>query len=76
MTAEISTSPMDPDRLEHAQQHIENNIVAAKEGRKCVDGRYGPDQGTGFIARPGADFGYVMVLLALNRKYFYYQPRF
>lgn len=55
--------------LESARRHVENNLVAAVDGRECVDGRY--DQHSlesGFIARPGGDFGYVMGLLALRRE--------
>lgn len=45
------------------------NIVDTKEGRRCIDGRYSAGStDVGMIARPGADFGYVMVLLVLNRK--------
>src|SRR5258706_8219250 len=47
---------------------IKASIVPANRGTKCVDGRYLPDQGSGMIARPGADCGYVMALEAVNRK--------
>jgi hypothetical protein len=48
--------------------YVEKNIVTAREGRKCVDGRYTADTATGMLARPGGDCGYVMALLAINKK--------
>lgn len=51
--------------LEKAQTFVEANIAPAREGRRCIDGRYKTD--IGMIARPGADFGYAMVMLRLNR---------
>lgn len=54
--------------LEKTISYISRNIVNAREGRKCVDGRYLPTQGGGMIARPGGDCGYVMALLAVNKK--------
>lgn len=48
--------------------YVKRNTVVAQEGRKCVDGRYLPDQAKGMIARPGGDCGYVMALMAVNRK--------
>ncbi len=48
--------------------YVKRNIVTAQEGRKCVDGRYLPSQARGMIARPGGDCGYVMALMAVNRK--------
>lgn len=48
--------------------YIKASIIKVRPGRKCVDGRYLPDQGTGMIARPGADCGYVMALDAINIK--------
>lgn len=54
--------------LERTIAYIEQNIIHAHEGRKCVDGRYLPNQATGMIARPGGDCGYVMALLAVNKK--------
>lgn len=56
------------DRLDVFNKHIKKNTVKAMPGRKCVDGRYEPGQEEGRIARPGADFGYVMILLALNKE--------
>lgn len=50
------------------QAYVKASIVPAKEGRKCVDGRYLPEQATGMIARPGGDGGYVMALMAVNKK--------
>jgi hypothetical protein len=52
--------------VHQAHAHIVSNLTAAVAGRKCIDGRYPPD--TGQLARPGADFGYVEVLLALNTR--------
>lgn len=53
---------------EKIEAYINRSIVEAKVGRKCVDGRYLPDQATGMIARPGGDGGYVMALMAVSRK--------
>lgn len=50
------------------QGYIKASIIPAKPGRKCIDGRYLPEQATGMIARPGGDGGYVMALMAVNRK--------
>lgn len=47
---------------------VRQNTVTVAEGRKCVDGRYLPYQSRGAIARPGGDAGYVLALLALDRK--------
>lgn len=54
--------------FENTRDYILRNIVEARQGRKCVDGRYLPSQGTGMIARPGGDCGYVMALLAVNKS--------
>lgn len=54
--------------LEKTKAYVLGNIVTAHEGRKCVDGRYLPDQASGMIARPGGDCGYVMALLAVNKQ--------
>ncbi len=54
--------------LDKTRAYILRNIVTAREGRKCVDGRYLPTQASGMIARPGGDCGYVMALLAVNKK--------
>lgn len=61
----INTDPTTSE-IESIRSYAENNRVAAQEGRKCVDGRYSADQGTGMIARPGGDFGYVMALMAVS----------
>lgn len=53
---------------ETVEEYVNASTVLAKEGRKCVDGRYLPEQATGMIARPGGDGGYVMALMAVNRK--------
>ena len=42
--------------------------MSAQKGRKCVDGRYLPNQATGMLARPGGDCGYVMALMAVSKK--------
>lgn len=65
----VEQMPFEENRMEiqavqEAEKHIRNNIIQAKDGRKCVDGRY--NLGTGEIARAGGDMGYVEVLLALN----------
>src|SRR5690554_5965504 len=55
--------------VEEANRFITENTIPATKGRECVDGRY--DQHgveSGMIARPGADFGYIMGLLALRNK--------
>lgn len=48
--------------------YVQKNTVRAREGRKCVDGRYPPDTAKGMLARAGGDCGYVMALMAINRK--------
>jgi hypothetical protein len=61
--------PSEQQALSEAQTFVRGNIVPAKIGRVCVDGRYptdGPE--TGFLARAGGDFGYVMGLLALKNS--------
>jgi hypothetical protein len=54
--------------IEQVDNYVEKNVVPAQEGRKCVDGRYLPNQATGMIARPGGDCGYVMALMAVNKR--------
>src|SRR5918999_5790834 len=56
----------DHAELAAAARHARQNVVPVAAGRRCIDGRYEPGQGSGMIARPGADFGYVMALLAVN----------
>jgi hypothetical protein len=58
----------DQSELKQVREYVEMNIVAVREGRKCVDGRYLPTQASGMIARPGGDCGYVMALMAVNRE--------
>lgn len=48
--------------------YVKKNTVHAKEGRKCVDGRYTSSTAKGMIARAGGDCGYVMALMAINKK--------
>ncbi len=59
---------MVPTNLKDTLAYVEKNTVSAKDGRKCVDGRYPPDTASGMLARPGGDCGYVMALLAINKK--------
>lgn len=54
--------------LEKTREYVGKNVVKARDGRKCVDGRYLPTQSSGMLARPGGDCGYVMALLAVNKK--------
>lgn len=54
--------------LKKIQEYVSQNVVPASPGRKCVDGRYLPAQASGMIARPGGDMGYVMALLAVNKR--------
>ncbi len=54
--------------LAKIQEYASRNVVRASQGRKCVDGRYLPTQASGMIARPGGDMGYVMALLAVNKR--------
>jgi hypothetical protein len=54
--------------IQLTKDYVENNIVLAIKGRKCVDGRYLPHQASGMIARPGGDCGYVMALMAVSKK--------
>lgn len=58
----------DKINLSETIEYITKNIVPAGSGRKCVDGRYLPTQASGMIARPGGDCGYVMALLAVNKR--------
>lgn len=56
--------------LEQATSFVRRNVIPARVGRKCVDGRYQlATEDSGLIARPGGDAGYVEVLLALNKKF-------
>lgn len=55
-------------QIDQTIEYVTKSIVQARSGRKCVDGRYLPDQACGQIARPGGDSGYVMALMAVNRK--------
>lgn len=57
-----------PENVETTTAYVQKNTVLAREGRKCVDGRYPADTATGMLARPGGDCGYVMALLAINKK--------
>jgi hypothetical protein len=47
-------------------EFVNTNIIPAQPGRKCFSGRYSQEQNTGMIARPGADFGYIMAMLGYN----------
>lgn len=62
------------DYREHMNRQLVINYVSnpentspARPGRMCGDGRY--TETNGFFARFGADAGYVLGLLALNRKH-------
>lgn len=57
-----------PADIERTRAYVQKNTVLAKAGRKCVDGRYPPETASGMLARPGGDCGYVMALLAINKK--------
>lgn len=57
-----------PENVEATIAYVQKNTVLAREGRKCVDGRYPPETAAGMLARPGGDCGYVMALLAINKK--------
>lgn len=49
--------------------YVNKNKISAKSGVICVDGRYKKGEDTaGFLARPGANFRDIMVLLALNDR--------
>ena len=48
--------------------YVQKNTVRARDGRKCVDGRYPPDTAQGMLARAGGDCGYVMALMAINTR--------
>jgi hypothetical protein len=56
----------DDAELAAVTRHARETVFPATPGRRCIDDRYEPGQGSGMIARAGADFGYVMALLALN----------
>ena len=56
----------DRGELAAAVRHARETVFPVAAGRRCIDSRYEPGQGSGAIARPGADFGYVMALLAVN----------
>lgn len=60
-------SPTD-EELQRTIGYVKKNTVAARDGRKCVDGRYPPDTARGMLARAGGDCGYVMALMAINQK--------
>lgn len=54
--------------IENILTYVRASTIPAQVGRKCVDGRYLPDQAPGMIARPGGDCGYVMALMAVSKK--------
>jgi len=65
---EISQGERDLE-FKNTRAYVAKSVVAAnKQGRRCIDGRYLPDQGRGMLARPGGDCGYVMALEAVSRK--------
>lgn len=57
-----------PVEIEKTTAYVLANTVVATDGRKCVDGRYTSDTASGMIARAGGDCGYVMALMAINKK--------
>jgi|GEM_PF-2354400 len=57
-----------PADVEGTLAYVKKNTVPAKEGRKCVDGRYTSKTSRGMLARAGGDCGYVMALMAINNK--------
>lgn len=59
--------PGTASNLEAATTFARENVIPAFEGVKCIDGRYELAQESGKIARPGAHFGLVLALLAVNR---------
>jgi len=61
------TPPTDKE-LHETVAYVQRNTVGAREGRKCVDGRYPPYTAKGMLARAGGDCGYVMALMAINQK--------
>src|SRR5579862_6142179 len=56
------------EEMQDTINYVRKNTVSAREGRKCVDGRYPPDTARGMLARAGGDCGYVMALMAINQK--------
>ena len=66
-SSQTQNSPTDKE-LQETSAYVQKNTVHAREGRKCVDGRYPPDTAKGMLARAGGDCGYVMALMAINRK--------
>lgn len=54
--------------VQETLDYVSKNTVRAREGRKCVDGRYPPETASGMLARAGGDCGYVMALMAINKK--------
>lgn len=61
------TTPTD-EEIQDTLYYVRKNTVTARDGRKCVDGRYPPDTARGMLARAGGDCGYVMALMAINRR--------
>lgn len=56
------------EEVQSTIDYVKKNTVSAREGRKCVDGRYPPDTARGMLARAGGDCGYVMALMAISKK--------
>lgn len=67
ITRQIYTISSD-EEIKKTTDYVQRNTVKAREGRKCVDGRYPPDTASGMLARAGGDCGYVMALMAINEK--------
>jgi hypothetical protein len=53
--------------VEQAVTHIRANTVKARDGQKCIDGRYQLAVEYGKVAIPGGDFGDIITLLAVNK---------
>lgn len=54
--------------LDAVRRYVERNRRQARQGRRCVDGRYQPrSEESGRLARAGGDLGYALALAALNQ---------
>ncbi len=58
---------MSENNFKEVKSFVLKNIVPAKKGTICVDGRYAPKY-SGMMARPGGNFREIMTLLALRKK--------
>lgn len=63
----MDITPQTDSELQTAESFVRRNVINAKPGRKCVDGRdESATEDSGKIARPGGDAGYVEALIAVN----------